>query len=141
MYTALSEVLVFKLFRAGTITRAMATPAIVITLDITKTPSSALFPSGQSVLRGYIPLSANERSFPYRHYHNSNLSRSYFPADCAVSAEPGNLLSATVRVNNDIFQSLLRQLPFEAGNLNRHFLLTFGRGMCIFQLAALGIKL
>lgn len=44
MDTALSEVLVFKLFRAGTATLAMA----VITLDITKHRRPHYFPAGKA---------------------------------------------------------------------------------------------
>ena len=39
--------------------------------------------------------SANERSFPRRHYRSSNLLRSYFHADYAASVAPDNLLNST----------------------------------------------
>lgn len=46
MDTALSEVLVFKLFRTETSTGTVATPAIEITLDISKHCHPHYFPGG-----------------------------------------------------------------------------------------------
>ncbi len=47
--TALSEVLVFKLFGAETATGTVATPPIVITLDIIKHRCSHYFPTGKAL--------------------------------------------------------------------------------------------
>lgn len=47
MDTILSEVLVFKLFRAETAERTVTTPAIVITLDIIKNRRPHYFPAGK----------------------------------------------------------------------------------------------
>ncbi|RWR02642.1 membrane protein [[Pantoea] beijingensis] len=48
MDTVLSEVLVFKLFRAETTAGAVASPAIVITLYIIKYRRSHYFPAGKT---------------------------------------------------------------------------------------------
>ncbi len=87
MDTALSEVLVFKLFRTETATPTVPSPAIVIIFDIIKHRCPHYFPADKVFSRD-IPLSVNERSFPHRHYRSSNPLRSYCHADYAASAAP-----------------------------------------------------
>ena len=48
MDTALSEIMVFKLFRAETATGTVTTPAIVITLDIIKHRCPHYFPTAKA---------------------------------------------------------------------------------------------
>lgn len=48
MDTALSEIMVFKLFRAETATGTVTTPAIVITLDIIKHRCPHYFPAAKA---------------------------------------------------------------------------------------------
>ena len=68
MDTVLSEIMVFKLFRAETATGTVTTPAIVITLDIIKHrrphdfPADKVFPVETSTFSEWKKLSAQEFS-------------------------------------------------------------------------------
>lgn len=65
MDTALSEVLVFKLFRAEPTTGTVVTPAIVIALDIIKHHRSHYFPVGKVLTVG---------TFYFHHVNGAGLS-------------------------------------------------------------------
>lgn len=63
MDTALSEVLVFKLFRAESATGTVATPAIVIALDIIKHRCSRYFPAGKVLTVDTFHFQRVEKTF------------------------------------------------------------------------------
>ena len=63
MDTALSEVLDFKLFRTDTATGTVASPPIVITLDIIKHCVSHYFPAGKVLSVDTFHLQRVEEAF------------------------------------------------------------------------------
>ena len=70
MDTALSEVLVFKLFRAETTTGTVTTPTVVIALDIIKHRHPHDFPADKVFAHGCIVPGESGRSSPQRQYHS-----------------------------------------------------------------------
>ena len=63
MDTALSEVLVFKLFRAESATGTVTTPPIVITLDIIEHRRSHQFPADKALSMDTFHLQRMEEAF------------------------------------------------------------------------------
>lgn len=63
MDTALSEILVFKLFRTETATDTVTTPAIVIALDIIKHCCPHYFPAGKILSLDTFHLQRLEEAF------------------------------------------------------------------------------
>jgi hypothetical protein len=61
--TALSEVLVFKLFRAKTATGAVTPPSVVVTLDIIKHRRSHYFPADKVLAVDTFHLQRVEETF------------------------------------------------------------------------------
>ncbi|GDH44243.1 hypothetical protein BvCmsKKP061_02531 [Escherichia coli] len=93
MDTALSEVLVFKLFRTETTTPTVPSPAIVITFDIIKHRCPHYFPKVFSV--EIFHFQRMKEAFHAGIIVAASLLRSYCHADYAASAAPDNLLNST----------------------------------------------
>ena len=79
MDTRLSEILIFKLFRAEAATGTVTTPAIVITLDIIKHRCPHYFPAA--------------KAFPVDTFHLQRMKEA-FHAGCVASAAPDNPLNS-----------------------------------------------
>lgn len=126
MDTALSEIMVFKLFRAETATGTVTTPAIVITLDIIKHCRPHYFLAGKAFSVDILHFQREKEAF------NTGI---VIAAALCTHAPPQimtfqqsliislTVLATTVGMKNDIFRIFTppkRHLQCIAGKLCRH---------------------